>query len=59
MTNGHGPWTGHDPHNLQQAFVNAWETAKEAGANPGTFKCEITIDTSNPIHSYNVTITPQ
>lgn len=44
--------------NLGAAFENAWNTAKENGAPPGTYKVEICIETENPIRGYIVVITP-
>ena len=44
--------------NLEAAFEAAWHEAKEDGAPPGRYTVEIEIETSNPIHSYIVIITP-
>jgi hypothetical protein len=58
MSNGmHGPWSGRGA-NLEAAFEDAWHNAKNAGASPGTYKVEISIETTNPIHTYIVIISP-
>jgi hypothetical protein len=44
--------------NLGAAFENAWDSAKGSGAEPGRYTVEIAIETSNPIHTYIVVITP-
>ena len=44
--------------NLGAAFENAWNSAKEEGAQPGRYKVEIAIETENPIRGYIVVITP-
>ena len=65
MNQGKGPWKGRserkddqDP-TLQAAIENAWENAKEDGAEPGCYVVtRITIEANNPIHAYDVTINP-
>jgi hypothetical protein len=44
--------------NLGAAFENAWNAAKEQGADPGTYTVQIKIETENPIRGYVVVITP-
>jgi hypothetical protein len=53
------PWRGRG-HDLEAAIWDAWENAKEqgAGGEKATYKVEIAIEASNPIHSYIVLIFP-
>jgi hypothetical protein len=51
------PWRG-EATNLEAAFEEAWRNAKNGGADPGTYKVEIYVKTTNPIHSYIVILTP-
>jgi hypothetical protein len=51
------PWRGQGS-NLEAAFEEAWRNAKHGGADPGTFKVEIYVTTTNPIHGYIVILTP-
>jgi hypothetical protein len=44
--------------NLGAAFENAWNSAKENGAEPGVYSVEIAIEAENPIRGYIVVITP-
>lgn len=68
MTNrAQGPWQPGRGKTVEEAAENAWANAKKGQAAPGlaaekapsgTYKAEIWIETSNPIHSYIVTLTP-
>jgi len=58
---GGNSWKGRSQEpgaSLQKAIEAAWEAAKSAGADPGTFAVSIEIETKNPIHAYIVTISP-
>ena len=63
MNPGQGPWKGKSeskpgkPPSLQEAFEDAWNKAHAAGEPAGTYVMkEISIETTNPIHSYSVKI---
>ena len=43
---------------VEAAAAHAWENARANGAGPGTYKLDVFIEASNPIHSYIVVITP-
>jgi hypothetical protein len=62
MSNGQqGPhWRGTKPFpNLKEAVEDAWNNAKSADPSlSGTFKVDIYIEASNPIHTYTVVISP-
>ncbi len=53
------PWKGRG-HNLEAAVWHAWENAKKHGAGPekAEYKVEVSIEASNPIHSYIVLLSP-
>ncbi|HEY7421688.1 MAG TPA: hypothetical protein VH541_06740 [Gaiellaceae bacterium] len=44
--------------NLGAAFENAWNAAKEEGAEAGVYRVELKIEVENPIRSYIVVISP-
>jgi hypothetical protein len=65
--NSHGPWAPGRGKTVEEAAEHAWENAKSGKPAPGlaaehaqagTYKLEIWIETTNPIHSYIVTINP-
>jgi hypothetical protein len=68
MTNqAPGPWQPGKGKTLEQATEQAWENAKKghaargfvaAEAPGGTYKLEIWIEATNPIHSYIVGLVP-
>ena len=46
------------PPSLEAAVEAAWEAAKNAGEEGGTYDVKIQIEADNPIRAYVVTITP-
>ena len=68
MTNlEQGPWESGRGKTVEAAAEDAWENAKKGKAAPGlaakqapsgTYKVEIWIETTNPIHSYIVKLSP-
>jgi hypothetical protein len=68
MTNqAQGPWKPGRGPSLEEAAKAAWENAKKGDARHGfaaepapggTYKLEIWVEASNPIHSYIVGLIP-